>query len=328
MDLEFARRAGETIMVRNRHEGPLQVQKALYPERRDVCHIAVLHPPGGIAGADTLSVRSTLGAGSRVLLTTPGAAKWYRADGGDRGEGGEVGSEGGKGVNHVGTNRGAGEVRRGGAAQDMHFSVGGDGVLEWLPRENILFRGADISMNLDVALAGSAKYLGWEILSFGRRAGGERWDRGRLRMRTCVRREGRLVWLETADIDARSGFAGSAVGLAGATVSGTLLVASGAINDELLKECRDVDASLRQVGTRAVERSLADASNRGADASTRGADALEAARFGVTRVPGVLIARYLGHSTQDAFRWFTRLWSVLRPAVLGREPCAPRVWAC
>ena len=276
LDLEFAQRADSTIMIRNRHEGPLQVQKALYPERRDVCHIAVLHPPGGIAAGDTLAVRSTLGPGSRVLLTTPGAAKWYRAD---EGEGGGNGAQ-----------------------QNLNFSVGRDAVLEWLPRENIFFRGSDISMNFDVALSGSAKYVGWEILGFGRRAGGERWDRGRLRMRTSVRRDGRLLWLETADIDARSGFAASAVGLAGATVSGTLLVASGEVDDVLLKECREVDASLEL--------------------------AREGARIGVTRVPGVLIARYLGDSTQDAFRWFTHLWSVLRPAMLGREPCSPRVWAC
>jgi urease accessory protein len=294
LDLEFAQRAHETIMVRNRHEGPLQVQKALYPERRDVCHIAVLHPPGGIAAGDTLAVRSTLGAGSRVLLTTPGAAKWYRADGEQRvcqsgQKVGDRGDDNGGGRGHGASN---------GAEQNLHFFVGRDAVLESLPRENIFFRGSDISMNLEVALSGSAKYLGWEILSFGRRARGERWDRGRLRMRTCVRRDGRMLWLETAHIDARSGFAASAVGLAGATVSGTFLVASGEVDDALLKGCREVDATLAQ------------------------------ARIGVTRVPGVLIARYLGDSTQDAFRWFTQLWAVLRPAVLGRETCSPRVWAC
>jgi len=291
LDLEFARRADQTIMVRNWHEGPLQVQKALYPERRDVCHIAVLHPPGGIAAGDTLAVRSTLGAGTRVLLTTPGAARWYRADGGE--QGGE--QRGDRDDDNVG-NRG--NSAGNGAEQNLYFSVGRDAVLESLPRENIFFRGSDISMNLEVALAGSAKYLGWEIFSFGRRARGEPWDKGRLRLRTCVRRDERLLWLETAHIDARSGFAASVVGLAGATVSGTFLVASGEIDDTVLKNCRDVDASLAQ------------------------------GRIGVTRVPGVLIARYLGDSTQDAFRWFTRLWGVLRPAMLGREHCSPRVWAC
>lgn len=305
LDLDFARRADDTIMVRNRHEGPLQVQKALYPERRrDVCHIAVLHPPGGIAAGDMLTVQSTLGTGSRVLLTTPGAAKWYRAD--DGAGGGQVGAEVGAQVGDSGGEKRGGRANStgGGAAQNLHFSIGRDAVLEWLPRENIFFRGSDISMNLDVALSGSAKYLGWEILSFGRRAGGERWDRGRLRMRTCVRRDARLLWLETANIDASSGFAASAVGLAGATVSGTFLVAVGEVDDGLLKECREVDGSFQSAG------------------------AAREARIGVTRVPGVLIARYLGHSTQDAFRWFTRLWSVLRPAMLGREPCSPRVWAC
>jgi urease accessory protein len=248
------------------------------------------------------------------LLTTPGAAKWYRAEGGIQGGGGA-----------------SGDVAGPGAEQNLHFSVGRDAVLEWLPRENIFFRGSDISMNVEVALSGSAKYLGWEILSFGRRAGGERWDRGRLRMRTCVRRDGRMLWLETANIDARSGFAASAVGLAGATVSGTFLVATGEVDDGLLKQCREVDASWRDVDTswRDVDTSSRDVDTSSRDVDTSSADVSgKGARIGVTRVPGVLVARYLGHSTQHAFHWFTQLWSVLRPAMLGREHCSPRVWAC
>jgi urease accessory protein len=55
---------------------------------------------------------------------------------------------------------------------------------------------------------------------------------------------------------------------------------------------------------------------------------LKEARVGITRVPGVLIARYLGHSTEQVFSWFTNLWTVLRPALSGKVACAPRVWAC
>ena len=51
-------------------------------------------------------------------------------------------------------------------------------------------------------------------------------------------------------------------------------------------------------------------------------------RSGVTTLPGVLLARYLGHSSQDAFGWFTSLWTVLRPALLHQPAVAPRLWAC
>src|ERR1700676_2115586 len=81
LSLSFERRDAGTVLTRNQHRGPLQVQKALYPEGRGTCHVAVLHPPGGIAASDRLCVRATLQDGSRALLTTPGATKWYRSDG-------------------------------------------------------------------------------------------------------------------------------------------------------------------------------------------------------------------------------------------------------
>jgi urease accessory protein len=52
------------------------------------------------------------------------------------------------------------------------------------------------------------------------------------------------------------------------------------------------------------------------------------ARSGITTLPGVLVARYLGHSSQDAFGWFSGIWKVLRPALLGATATAPRLWAC
>ena len=267
LELSFESRAARTILIRNQHTGPLQVQKALYPEDADTCHVAVLHPPGGIAAGDSLCVRASLEARSRALLTTPGATKWYRSDGPE-------------------------------SRQQLYFCLAGNAVLEWLPRENILFDGSKISMSLDVALAARSTYFGWEVLCFGRRASGESWHRGTLEMRTSIRRADRVLWSEVADLEAASGFARSTVGLAGCTVCGTFLVAGDDVQNELLKVCRDVRP------------------------------ALAATRVGITRVPGVLIARYLGNSSEEVFTYFKELWSVLRPALSAKVACAPRVWAC
>jgi len=267
LDLGFVRREGRTVLARNQHRGPLQVQKALYPEGKETCHIAILHPPGGVAAGDRLSIRASLNEQSRALLTTPGATKWYRSEGSC-------------------------------ASQQVHFSLGEDAILEWLPRESIIFDGANISMELNVDLTARARYFGWDILSFGRRASGESWGRGKLNMQTNIRRAGSLLWSELADIDAQSGFARSPVGLSGFTVCATFLVAGCDVDAALLRECREVTPP--------------------ADES----------RTGITRVPGVLIARYLGGSTEEAFHWFTALWAVLRRALSDKAACAPRVWAC
>jgi urease accessory protein len=265
LELEFTRRGAHTVLTRNRHQGPLQVQKALYPEGRETCHIAVLHPPGGIAAGDTLRVHAALEAGAHALLTTPGASKWYRSEGES-------------------------------ARQALAFSLGEQGALEWLPRENIVFDGADLVLDLEVELAPGAHYVGWDILSFGRRASGEAWRRGRLKMQSRIRINGRVLWAEVANIDAAGGFAASPMGLNGMTVCGTMLMA-GVEPSALLAACRSV----------AVPRP---------------------ASVGITQLPHLVVARYLGDATEAAFAWFTALWAASRPTVFGKTAQPPRVWAC
>jgi urease accessory protein len=46
----------------------------------------------------------------------------------------------------------------------------------------------------------------------------------------------------------------------------------------------------------------------------------------VTRLPGLLVARYLGGESEAAREYFAAMWRLVRPAVAGREAAMPRIW--
>ncbi|MGE1080600.1 urease accessory protein UreD, partial [Bacillus subtilis] len=80
--------------------------------------------------------------------------------------------------------------------QRTQIDVGENGICENLPQETILFEGADASINTRVTLAGNAVYAGWDFISLGRPAAGERFVTGGLQQRVEIFRDGELIWFE------------------------------------------------------------------------------------------------------------------------------------
>ena len=261
LSLGFELREGKTVLATKAHDGPLVVQKPLYPEGGEICHAIVVHPPGGIAGGDELALEVKTAKQASALLTTPGAAKWYRS---------------------------AGPLAR----QTISLDVGG--TLEWLPQEVIIFDGARAELAFEANLAPGARLLGWDLVCLGRTGSGERFGRGGYRFTTRVRRAGRLLWQERGRIDGGGRLLESPAGLAGKPVFGTLFFSGPTPGKELLEETRKI---VPEVGEGAM-----------------------------TLLPGILLARYLGGSTEAAKRWFIALWRVLRPALCGRAAVEPRIW--
>jgi len=209
--LAFASKNGRTSLVKKQHQGPLVIQKVLYPEGHVVCHGIIVHPPGGVAGGDALALAVQLADGANALLTTPGAAKWYKANGRE-------------------------------ASQLLKFDLAAGASLEWLPQENILFDGAMLDLSAEINLGQDATYAGWEILCFGRQASNEQWQTGQLKQKLVIRRHGKMIWQERAFLSPASKVMNSIAGLGGNVVSGSFVVAAGLLPDELLAECREVTA--------------------------------------------------------------------------------------
>lgn len=168
LDIGMTRVAGRTVASHVRHAGPLRVQKVLWPEGPDLAHLILLHPPSGLAGGDSLALALAQGPDTRVLLTTPGAGRWYRADSP--------------------------------ATQTIDLRVGGRGSLEWLPQETVLHDGVQGVQRMTVDVAPDAAAIGMDILVLGRKASGEHRVRGDFRSHLTLRRADRLLLGEISRI--------------------------------------------------------------------------------------------------------------------------------
>jgi urease accessory protein len=261
--LGFERRGERSVLADRRHDGPLVVQKPLYPEGDDLCHAIIVHPPGGIAGGDDLDLAVHAGERSRALLTTPGAAKWYRSNGAW-------------------------------AKSRVRINLEPQACVEWLPQEAIVFDHARADMSFEADLAGDAILVAWEIVCLGRSGSGEGFDGGEVRLHTRIARDGALAWRERGYLAPGTPAMTAAAGLAGEKIFATLIVAAPRIEDAWLAAARAIRA--------------------------------EGAMAGVTRLPGLLLARYRGQSSEAARAYCAATWKILRGPVLGREAIEPRIW--
>ncbi|AOE87699.1 urease accessory protein UreD [Pseudomonas sp. TCU-HL1] len=261
LELAYALDGATTRPVQRRHKGPLRVQKHLHAEGPEVCQHIIVHPPGGIAGGDRLDLTARVGKGAWTQLTSPGAAKWYRA--------------------------------ASPAFQEVALSIEAGATLEWLPQETIVFSGARAELTTHIELVGDARLFYWDMVALGRPAAGERFTEGHFQAHLDIRRNGTLIWHERQRVEGGDGLLDSPIGLAGQPVFATL-IATGEIDAELLERCRDLAC---------------------------------AGRGDLTQLPGLLVARCLAAEALHARAWLIDLWRLLRPALLGREAVAPRIWS-
>jgi urease accessory protein len=202
--LGFEVRGDRTVLARGERRGPLTLQRPFQPGD-GVCHAYLLHPPGGIVGGDSLTVEVAAGPSSRVLITTPVAAKLYRSAGAE-------------------------------ARQTQHLTLAPAAALEWLPQEAIVFPGAKVRIETRIALAAGARLAWWEINCLGRPAIGEPFARGAVDASLVIDRAGRTVLRDRLRVSPER-LRRRAL-LAGFPVSGTLVMAPAAA--PALATCRDL----------------------------------------------------------------------------------------
>lgn len=294
LDLVFSQRGARgTRLTRNRHRGPLYVQKPFYPEGKELAHIYLLHPPGGLVSGDTLTLNITVEEQAQGLVTTPGATRMYRA-------------------------RENSPVQR----QYTQLNVEKNAALEWFPMEAIVYNQAHAELETKITLHDESKVFAWEITCFGLPASAEKFEQGFFKQRYVIEKKAKKnnkpLFIDNLVVNQLSDkeysykrnneklFIASA-GMQNKTVSGFFI--SGPFTPDSPSTNSNKDKDLLTENLRKVLQS----------------NSLEAL-ISITWVNNFCIARYLGDSAFQARKGFTLLWQHLRPALTGRKSCEPRIW--
>ncbi|EAR10392.1 urease accessory protein UreD [Reinekea blandensis] len=181
--------------------------------------------------------------------------------------------------------------------QINEMTVANDASLEWLPMEAIVFPDAQVEMSNRIDLTGSAKVIYWDVLSLGLPAMHQTFEQGRLNQNLQIVRDGRLVLQERLVLnDSNRALLDAEIGLRALPIQGVMVAGP-------FTEIPEATLEALQERTKAAGFAV-----------------------GVTLIAGFVVIRLLNDCSERARQLFEQCWALLRPALLGREACVPRIW--
>ncbi len=252
---------GKTIMYRNLHQGPLMVQKPFYPEK--ACHIYLLHPPGGIAGCDSLQVSAVAQEDSKVLITTPGATKFYKTDGSK-------------------------------SSFTQIFEVEDNASLEFLPAQNIYFKGTHTTVKTIFKLKGNAKFAFRDVSKCGMEDSINPFEDSSFFNTICIEHDGVEKFIEVSSIEGDEDIKAISSNH-GHVYIGTYL--SNKVSQSTLEKIRELLTE----------------------------DTTFKASAGI--IDDYLCVRFLSHNNESIEKAIVSIWILTRHEVIGLLPCVPRIWS-
>jgi len=184
--------------------------------------------------------------------------------------------------------------------QIIELNVAHNSTMEWLPQETILYPNAHVRLENRINLTGSATFIGWEITCFGLPANQETFEAGHAEQGLQIYQNGRLKVRERLVIDdqSRKIFTAKA-GLDNKPVNGLMIAGP---FDQKHNYDELIDA-------------------------LRGLCQAHPALSGATLVDDFIMVRCIHHDSEQVKQLFTQCWHLLRPALINKEACEPRIWA-
>ncbi|MFM2482073.1 urease accessory protein UreD [Celerinatantimonas sp. YJH-8] len=183
--------------------------------------------------------------------------------------------------------------------QHVTLTIEDGASIEWLPMETLIYPDSFSRLTQQVHLAEHAQYLGWEVVCLGLPECQQPFTTGRYEQQLAIYRAGRLKFhdrLVVLGSDHPESLMQPNIALAGYPIHG-LLIATIAADADLLTQLRELTSREE-----------------------------EDQHVGISCIHDMLIVRYLGHHSELCRQLFTRIWSELRPKMLGRNACPPRIW--
>ncbi|MCI6939468.1 MAG: urease accessory protein UreD [Succinatimonas hippei] len=261
LDLEFCcDKEGKSILKKNQHTGPMLVQKPFYPEK--ACHVYLLHPPGGVAGCDDLHLKVFVNENCKVLLTTPGATKFYKS---------EVESS------HV----------------IQEFTVANNASVEFLPMQNIYYKGTSTRVDTIIKLYGNASFAFRDMTSCGFAFEDKPFENSSFFNRIFIYQDDKLKFLETNRVNGTESLENFLCNNSNVFI-GTFLTVN--VKDETLQNiCNYLEEN-----------------------SIEGA-------AGIT--DSILAVRMLGQDNQVIEQALNWIWQYTRQETISIPPFIPRIWS-
>lgn len=177
------------------------------------------------------------------------------------------------------------------ARQTIVLQVAEQASLEWLPQETLLHGGAQADLSLRVELARQSRFIGWDMVCLGMPECGDSFEQGAARLRLRIHLDSQPLLVENLKADHE--FAHSVWGLRGNPVLGAMYAypfpQSGLGDIQAMWE--------NQTG------------------------------FAATWLDGLLVCRGIAPQAAALRAEFERVWRLIRPSVIGRPACPPRIWA-
>jgi urease accessory protein len=174
--------------------------------------------------------------------------------------------------------------------------VGENALMEWLPQESIVYEGSQVNMSTLVNLTATSRFIGWEVTCLGRPASGDHYKNGSCFQRLEISVDGKPRLLDRIVLDNNNGFRNGPWGMGNNEVMAALVVYPA--NKENLQAVRNYISNINS----------------------------EMLSLGVSLLGNLLICRGLANEAATIRAALEEIWAVLRPEIMCRPACPPRIW--